>query len=459
MEDQTSVGIAARLQMLMNRSPVKQAFAGVRREKWPFMLLFPLMPIILHMKNALMAESAPIMGVSPLFIMGIAFSVGIGLMFWPARRHTVIRYAHVTAYATALLFALWIALPGGTAASIVGLLFSLCMGGCAAYALYGFTYALSDTERFFGALLTALASAVSQTVLSLPGLIEHGGLVFLGIQVAGTVLCLARYRSFDSGQEQPQTADSRMLLGVVLFFFFAQRAVMFFHSYLQHAAPNPLVGLAGLILCGLTALIYAAFRFHVWHLCNLFFTGMLCVYGLRLLMPGSLLASDVLQATGLPGFVASYYLLGYAFKRTASFTGFKKLLAAVFGAALVLHLAPGLLAARYPQYVPAAGAVTVTVLLLAFVLTTPFFAKVMFVKEQPSRETLRTRHMEQRGLTPREQEIALLLLKGKLLKECAADLDISTDTVKYHTKNIYRKLGINGRSELTGALEQKTEDD
>lgn len=442
IEDQKSVGIAARLQMLMNRSPVKQAFAGVRREKGPFMLLFPLMPIILHMKNALMAESAPIMGVSPLFIMAIAFSVGIGLMFWPARRHTVIRYAHSIAYATALLFALWIVLPIGTAASIVGLLFSLCMGGCAAYALYGFTYALSDTERFFGALLTALASAISQTVLSLPGLSEHGGLVFLGIQVVGTVLCLTRYRSFDNGQEQPQTADNRMLLGIVLFFFFAQRAVMFFHSYLQHAAPNPLVGLAGLILCGLTALIYAAFRFHVWHLCNLFFVGMLCVYGLRLLMPGSLLASDILQATGLPGFVASYYLLGYAFKRTASFTGFKKLLAA-----------------QYPQYVPAAGAVTVTVLLLAFVMTTPFFAKVMFVKEQPSWETLRARHMEQRGLTPREQEIALLLLKGKLLKECAADLDISTDTVKYHTKNIYRKLGINGRSELTGALEQKTEDD
>ncbi|NLD51510.1 MAG: DNA-binding response regulator, partial [Clostridiales bacterium] len=34
------------------------------------------------------------------------------------------------------------------------------------------------------------------------------------------------------------------------------------------------------------------------------------------------------------------------------------------------------------------------------------------------------------------------------LKECAITLDISYGTVKFHAANIYRKLGIGGRSEL-----------
>ena len=60
--------------------------------------------------------------------------------------------------------------------------------------------------------------------------------------------------------------------------------------------------------------------------------------------------------------------------------------------------------------------------------------------------------MQKRGLTAREQEIALLLLQGCLLKDCAVKLNISYGTVKFHAKNIYRKLGIAGRSELLSAF-------
>lgn len=56
--------------------------------------------------------------------------------------------------------------------------------------------------------------------------------------------------------------------------------------------------------------------------------------------------------------------------------------------------------------------------------------------------------MLEAGLTGREMEIVNLLLTGKMLKECGTELDITVDTVKFHTKNIYRKLGIQGRSAL-----------
>lgn len=49
-------------------------------------------------------------------------------------------------------------------------------------------------------------------------------------------------------------------------------------------------------------------------------------------------------------------------------------------------------------------------------------------------------------LSPREQEVLLLLRKGKSNKEIARDLDISEVTVKFHLKNIFAKLGVSNRT-------------
>lgn len=52
-------------------------------------------------------------------------------------------------------------------------------------------------------------------------------------------------------------------------------------------------------------------------------------------------------------------------------------------------------------------------------------------------------------LTEREKEIALLLIKGKTYKQISESLFISVPTVKTHSGNVYRKCGVNSRSELT----------
>ena len=44
------------------------------------------------------------------------------------------------------------------------------------------------------------------------------------------------------------------------------------------------------------------------------------------------------------------------------------------------------------------------------------------------------------GLTPRENEVLLLLAKGMNRDAIAAKLFISPETVKMHIKNIYKKL-------------------
>lgn len=64
-------------------------------------------------------------------------------------------------------------------------------------------------------------------------------------------------------------------------------------------------------------------------------------------------------------------------------------------------------------------------------------------------------------LTPKEHEIFELYLDGKTGKEIQTLLDINPNTIKYHNRNIYNKLGVRSRKELlkyaTLMLQENTE--
>ena len=53
-----------------------------------------------------------------------------------------------------------------------------------------------------------------------------------------------------------------------------------------------------------------------------------------------------------------------------------------------------------------------------------------------------------KGLTPREEDALVALLKGMSNKLIARELDISVETVKVYCKNILRKFEVSSRSEL-----------
>lgn len=52
------------------------------------------------------------------------------------------------------------------------------------------------------------------------------------------------------------------------------------------------------------------------------------------------------------------------------------------------------------------------------------------------------------GLTQREQEILEQLAHGHTIKEIADAFCVSTNTVKYHVKGVYQKLGAHSRDEV-----------
>jgi DNA-binding CsgD family transcriptional regulator len=62
--------------------------------------------------------------------------------------------------------------------------------------------------------------------------------------------------------------------------------------------------------------------------------------------------------------------------------------------------------------------------------------------------TLRSRPHTDSSLTPAELRVALLAADGLSTKEICAQLYLSINTVEFHLRRVYRKLGVRGRTEL-----------
>ena len=62
----------------------------------------------------------------------------------------------------------------------------------------------------------------------------------------------------------------------------------------------------------------------------------------------------------------------------------------------------------------------------------------------------------QAGLTQREQEVFVLLARGRNSPYIQKELVITNNTVKAHVKHIYQKLGVNSHQQLIDLVDART---
>jgi DNA-binding NarL/FixJ family response regulator len=62
-------------------------------------------------------------------------------------------------------------------------------------------------------------------------------------------------------------------------------------------------------------------------------------------------------------------------------------------------------------------------------------------------------------LTPAERRVASLAAEGLANKEIAQTLVVTVNTVEYHLRNVYAKLGVRSRAQLASRLVAVTRKD
>ncbi|NLV16694.1 MAG: helix-turn-helix transcriptional regulator [Syntrophomonadaceae bacterium] len=224
-------------------------------------------------------------------------------------------------------------------------------------------------------------------------------------------------------------------------------------------------GAVGILVVCLAIGLQLVSKYSIWNMCNLFFIAMICTYGLYFMPEGSLLRSLALRIHGFEqiGYIAAYYLLGCVFKKYGDFRIFKLSLVTILPISMVSYMIPGAISLYAPANLPLVATLVSLIVFIVFILLSPAYSKHLFAAGwaddfygvdmiEDAQDVQFLDKLKAFNFTSREVEVASLLLSGKNTKQIALMLDISTHTVNFHIKNIYKKLDINSRAELFARL-------
>jgi DNA-binding CsgD family transcriptional regulator len=438
---------------------------NVRLDHLKYMLIFPLAPVFANMQGALFSDSIRLFGLDAMTLMGSAYCIGAGALFAFANVKNMAKVSHIFAIVTAAAYIPWIAMGESRLSLLLAILFMFFLGGCAACSAFAYIFALNNTERLLGAAMISTFFALHQIDSGLSLLSGFFDKTYLTALVAGSCICLFLYKTSDfTVVENKPKATLNTPLILTLYFFVAHYFVEIFYTYLPGASmPNAMVanGAVGILVVCLAVALQLITKRSIWNMCNLFFLAEIGTYMLYFMPEGSALRSFARFLHGFEqmGYIAAYYLLGCVFKKHGDFRIFKLSLVTILPVSMLSYVIPGIFATYAPTLLPLAATLTSVTVFILFILMSPAYSKHLFFAEwsddfygvdmaEAGQKIEQSCMLEGLGLSPREKEVASLLLQGQSAKEIATKLEITISTANFHIKNLYKKLNIGNRSEL-----------
>ena len=438
---------------------------NVRVSHLKYMLIFPLAPVFANMQGVLFSDSIHLFSLDAMTLMGSAYCIGAGALFAFTSTENMAMVSKIIAFATATFFSAWLFMSESLLSLLMAIFFMFSLGGCAACAAFAYTFRLNNTERLLGAATISLFFAFNQLISGLSLLSGIFDKTYLVALVLGNCICLSLYKAEDfSVVEDRPKARLNPAIKLTLYFFVAHYFVEIFYTYLPDASsPTAMVanGAVGILVVCLALVLQLITKHSVWNMCNLFFIAMICTYGLYFMPEGTNLRSLARYIHGFEqiGYIAAYYLLGCVFKKHGDFRVFKLCLVTILPVSMISYVIPGAISVYSPELLPLAATLTSVAVFIVFILLSPAYSYYLFYAEwsddflsidmtEAVRQVEESNILENLKLTPREKEVAALLLNGKDAKQIAGELEISVHTANFHIRNLYKKLGINSRAEL-----------
>src|SRR3712207_2115419 len=150
-------------------------------------------------------------------------SVGAGMLFTVVTKDKVSLFSKYYSIIALSFFITWIVAPQNNLSVLSAVLFMFFFGGCAAIASFGFTYALNDTEKLFGAILTSMTFSFMELEYGISIISSLFPLTYLSILVIVNTICLTKYDAKDyfpiTDTAYQNTRHAIYSIALMLYFF------------------------------------------------------------------------------------------------------------------------------------------------------------------------------------------------------------------------------------------------
>ena len=401
------------------------------------------------------------------------FLLGLGwLIVTLIPKRLIIPFLRLAAIISIILLPFQFFMPLGFGRLVLYMAFKFFNGLSAACAFYLFCFVLNNVERLAGMALIQIYYGFYYTTWSTLPAVHSAGEIWGGVVVT-TIFLIVVFLSRPEGRPkltlEINTESDGKGSGVpyVIALSVVHYMIMCMLNYIEWAengVSSLAFGLGTFISIGLVIVIQLLKGRSALYIWILFLT--LSLLGLGALLynaPVTFISGSFAYGLGDGlGYIIIYYICAGAVKRSKSLRMFKFYCFVFFVEYCIIS---GLFSFFFNYFqesnkILAFGVVLVLVS-FSFILL-PFMQKKLFEADwtdglylrdmeeysQPFAETVKINAKDQLNLTAREEEIFTMLLTVKAPKEIAYILKISYDTVLYHQKKLYRRLGIQSRAEL-----------
>jgi DNA-binding CsgD family transcriptional regulator len=452
------------------------SFRGIRSSLWAVILVFPLSVIIGDIRyfnlriEYLGLQSYELM----LFPLGLGWLV---LSFLP--KQWIISALRISACICAALLPFQLLLTDDMPRLSVFMLFQFFNGVCAGAAFYLFCFTLNNVERLFGMMLITFYYGYYHVFYRAFLAVQTAqktwvSIVIMAFYLIVVFLCFIKKNHAENCQTEntnnnfSSTVMLVIALDVVYYLFMATIN----YTEAEDRQVNTIAWGIGQFSAIIVVLII-----HLWVNRSAMYSWLmflvLSLLGLGALIPNNPVLSFAGSFSyGLGdgiGYIIIYFICGGVIKQSKSLKMFRLYCLVFFVEYFILS---GLLAKSYESFVGQSNILAFGIVIVLASICFMFFPvlqrrifdapwtdglnMVDMVEYAPAlAKTEQIDVNEKLGLSPREKEIFTLLLTEVSRKEIAETLKLSIFSVDFHSKNLYRKLGIQSRVELLSKYGKK----
>lgn len=447
---------------------------NIRFSKWNVVFLFAACVIMGHMRIGAFDGYMPAFG--PFAFQAMGYGVGVLVFAFLPHSHIldVGRFGAVLALASLVAKA---AAPQA-AGAVLSLICSFAVGLCIGGALYVFFFMLNNTERFLNMIVIELyyvvcvyGSLCREASPRISEMLAYVFAVFFAVAMfavkKGEVTEKALPKKGHCGADDGCCRVGRSGNGAVFYLYVVFMAVyslstfiVWKESYVVYTAYT--VGaFAAIAFAVIAQMLIVKSTWYTWKIFligTLASTAILAIDGIFDPRLGSLLYG---LANSL-GHIAIFYLVGSAANITGCLKFFRTFCIIEFLLSFALNPAVEYLFLGNEENNSLIALGLMAGIACVTLAVYPVLHRQIFESEwikdinilNPEKFAhshegdVANTHADGLGLTPREKQIFAMMLTEMSVKQIMLELEISRGTFNFHTANLYRKLGIQSRTEL-----------